>query len=198
MPLVAMCRTANFVLHMRALLLSLLILGSTRAWSQDATRSAKRDTRPFSERIWFGGGVGLSFGTVTAIQVDPLVGYKVDQAGKFSVGLGASYWYYQDNRFAPPINYSGYGYRTFTRYRVLEPLYLHAEFLHLNVERYSLADDAIRRIWVPHLLVGAGYVQSMGGRSSIYFQILFDVLQDPNSVYRSQGPIISGGIGVGF
>lgn len=142
--------------------------------------------------------MGLSFGTVTAIQVDPLVGYKVDQAGKFSVGLGASYWYYQDNRFAPPISYSGYGYRTFTRYRVLEPLYLHAEFLHLNVERYSLADDAIKRIWVPHLLVGAGYVQSMGGRSSIFFQILFDVLQDPNSVYRNQGPIISGGIGVGF
>lgn len=198
MPLAPCLKAINFVLHMRALILLGLWATTSSLWSQDAARAAKRDTRPFSERIWFGGGVGLSFGTVTAIQVDPLVGYKLDQAGKFSLGLGASYWYYQDNRFAPPINYSGYGYRTFTRYRVLEPLYLHAEFLHLNVERYSVADDAIKRIWVPHVLVGAGYVQSLGGRSSIYFQVLFDVLQDPNSVYRSQGPIVSGGIGVGF
>lgn len=198
MPLAPLRGRINFVLDMRTILLLCLLAFASAALSQDTGRAARRDTRPFSDRIWFGGGVGLSFGTVTAIQVDPLVGYKVDQAGKFSAGLGASYWYYQDNRFAPPINYSGYGYRTFTRYRVLEPLYLHAEFLHLNVERYSVADDAIKRIWVPHVLVGAGYVQSLGGRSSIYFQVLFDVLQDPNSVYRSQGPIISGGIGVGF
>lgn len=48
--------------------------------------------RPFADRIWFGGGIGLSFGTVTAVQIDPLVGYKVDRAGKFSTGIGGSYW----------------------------------------------------------------------------------------------------------
>ncbi len=154
--------------------------------------------RSLGDRIWFGGGVGLSFGTVTAIQVDPLVGYKIDPEGKLSLGVGGSYWYFRDNRFAPPIEFTGYGYRTFTRYRIIEQLFAHAEFLHLNVERYIVREDAVRRIWVPHLLVGAGYRQPMGGRSSLYFQILFDVLQDPNSVYRNQGPIVSGGIGVGF
>lgn len=160
--------------------------------------SKPRDTRPLSDRLWFGGGVGLSFGTVTAIQLDPLVGYKVDQDGKFSVGLGGSYWYYQDNRFTPSISFSGYGYRTFARYRFIPQLFAHAEFLHLNVERYSLTNDAVVRMWVPHLLVGGGYAQPLGGNSSIFFQVLFDVLQDPNSVYANQGPIFSGGVGIGF
>ncbi|MBL0128781.1 MAG: hypothetical protein IPP83_15290 [Flavobacteriales bacterium] len=182
---------------MRPTSLLLLILLTGPLTAQDGPRT-KRDLRSLSDRLYFGGGIGLSFGTVTAVQVDPLVGYKVDPGGKFSVGLGGSYWYYQDNRYTPPINFTGYGYRTFTRYRVLEQVFLHAEFLHLNVERYSVIEDRIKRIWVPHLLVGAGYVQPMGGRSSIYFQILFEVLQDPNSVYRNQGPIISGGVGIGF
>lgn len=160
--------------------------------------SAPRDPRSLGDRLWFGGGIGLSFGTVTAVQIDPLVGYKVDQAGKFSVGLGGSYWYYQDNRFSPSINFTGYGYRTFTRYRFIPQLYGHAEFLHLNVERYIGATDAVARIWVPHLLVGGGYAQPLGGNSSIYLQVLWEVMQDPNSVYRGQGPILSGGIGIGF
>lgn len=166
--------------------------------AQDPGRTPPRDGRPLRDRIWFGGGVGLSFGTVTAVQIDPLVGYKVDPNGKLSLGLGGSYWYFRDNRFAPPIEFTGYGYRAFTRYRFIEQLFAHAEFLHLNVERYVYTENRVRRIWVPHLLVGAGYRQPMGGRSALYFQILFDVLQDPNSVYRNQGPIVSGGIGVGF
>ena len=183
---------------MERLITSVAVVLCGLTMSAQGSTPKPKDTRPFSERIWFGGGVGLSFGTVTAIQVDPLVGYKVDQDGKFSVGVGGSYWYYQDNRFTPSINYTGYGYRTFARYRFIPQLYAHTEFLHLNVERYDYTTDMVARIWVPHVLVGAGYVQQLGGRSSIYFQILFDVLQDPNSVYANQGPIISGGIGIGF
>lgn len=179
-------------------MISVPLLLCSLVLNAQAGPSTTKDTRPFSDRIWFGGGVGLSFGTVTAIQVDPLVGYKVDQEGKFSVGLGGSYWYYQDNRFAPPIDFTGYGYRTFARYRFIPQLFAHAEFLHLNVERYDRTTDRIARIWVPHLLVGGGYAQPLGGRSAIYLQVLFDVLQDPNSVYRNQGPIFSGGVGVGF
>jgi hypothetical protein len=182
----------------RSLLAIAFVSVATIAHAQDPLRTAPKDSRSLGDRIWFGGGLGLSFGTVTAIQIDPLVGYKVDPSGKLSVGLGGSYWYLRDNRFTPAFEFSGYGYRTFSRYRFIEQFFAHAEFLHLNVERYVVRENAYRRLWVPHLLVGAGYVQPLGGRSSIFFQILFDVLQDPNSVYRNQGPIISGGVGVGF
>lgn len=177
---------------------TLLLIGLLSVFQANGQDRTGGDTRPLRDRLYFGGGLGLSFGTVTAIQVDPFVGYKVDPDGKFSVGLGGSYWYYQDTRYNPALDFSGFGYRVFSRYRVLEPVFLHAEFLHLNVERYSILEDRSTRIWVPHLLLGGGYVQSLGGRSSIFLQVLFDVLQDPNSVYASQGPIISGGVGIGF
>ena len=191
---------------MRALLAALILpLAMTSASAQDTTEyvqkerpKEKRDTRPFKDRIWFGGGLGLNFGSVTAIQIEPLVGYKVDQAGKFSVGTGITYWYFRDNRYPPPIEYNAYGYRFFTRYRFIQQAYLHAEFVNLNAERYDAVTDDLRRIWVPHLLVGGGYVQPIGERSSLSLQVLFEVLQDPNSVYYGQGPIFSGGVGFGF
>jgi hypothetical protein len=129
----------------RSTIVLLLIAISVNVHAQDTLSKAppkvRKDPRPLSERFWFGGGVGLSFGTVTSIQIDPMVGYKVDQAGKFSVGLGGSYWRFEDNRFAPAYTFTGYGYRTFTRYRFIEQLYAHAEFLHMNVERGALRRD---------------------------------------------------------
>jgi hypothetical protein len=177
----------NHVLLLGALLSHVLV-------AQDPST----DSRSLGDRIWFGGGIGLSFGTFTAIQIDPLIGYKVDQEGKFSVGLGGSYWYFKDSRFPRADAFVGYGYRTFARYRVFQPLFLHTEFLHMNVDVYDRFSDAIQRRWVPHLLVGGGYVQQLAGRSSIFIQVLFDVLQDPNSIYAGRGPIFMGGVGVGF
>lgn len=186
---------------LRPLSLVGVLLGSCfLGLAQETTTKKPKDTRPLSERIWFGGGVGLSFGTVTAIQLDPLIGYKVDPKGKLSFGLGGSYWYFRDNRFPTPYDFKAYGYRTFGRYRVIEQAYLHAEFLHMNVEanRFASFSEIKPRIWVPHLLLGAGYVQPLGERSSFFIQVLFDVLQDPNSIYFNQGPIFSGGVGIGF
>lgn len=177
----------------------LLLLGPVQAQDSTAaqTRPAK-ETVPLKDRIWFGGGLGLSFGTVTAVQVDPMVGYFVDHDRKVSFGLGPSYNYFQDNRPKVPYSMSAYGYRLFGRFRPLQPIFLHAEFLHLNTEPYYYFDNNKGRIWVPHLLLGGGYVQSAGGNVAFYLQVLFEVLQDPNSFYVGQGPILSGGVGFGF
>ncbi|MDQ3100920.1 MAG: hypothetical protein M3R08_06010, partial [Bacteroidota bacterium] len=127
---------------MRSFLLSVVITcfaltASAQYVPQDTVktdpRTDRKDPRPLKDRIWFGGGIGFSVGTVTAIQVDPMIGYKVDQKGKLSVGLGGSYWYYNDKRFIDG-SFSSFGYRVFTRYRVIKPLYAHAEFLHMNLE----------------------------------------------------------------
>lgn len=153
---------------------------------------------PFKDRLWFGGGIGLSFGTITAIQLDPVAGVYLDKARRFTVGTGPSYAYFRDTRFAPPYELSNYGYRLFSRYRVIEQAYLHGEFLHVNTEPFYQFNDRTGRTWVPHLLVGAGYVQPVGANSSLYLQVLFEVLQDPNSIYFATGPIFSGGVGFGF
>lgn len=188
----------------RPILLLLLALGFTQhTWAQDSTAyveppKVQKDTRPLKDRLWFGGGLGLNFGSVTSIQIEPLVGYKVDKNGKFSVGTGITYWYFSDNRYSPKIVYNAYGYRFFSRYRVIEQAYLHAEFLNMNAQRNFGFSDGVQRIWVPHLLLGGGYVQPLGGHSSFMLQVLFEVLQDPNSIYAGQGPIVSAGVGFGF
>ncbi|MFT3886131.1 MAG: hypothetical protein QM724_12100 [Flavobacteriales bacterium] len=190
---------------LRPIFVCSLLLLTSAIRAQDTTdyvgkRSAPKEHTPFLDRLWFGGGLGLNFGTVTAIQLDPLVGIHLDQANKLSTGLGLSYWYYRDNRYTPAYTRDAYGYRVFSRYRVIQQAYLHAEFLHLNTgPNIGTLERAGTRIWVPHLLVGAGYVQQLGGsRSSVYLQVLWEVLQDPNSVYFGQGPIFSAGVGVGF
>ncbi len=190
----------------RPIIILLLALGvSTRAQIQDSTayvevepQKEKKDTRPLKDRLWFGGGLGLNFGNFTSIQIEPLVGYKVDKKGKFSVGTGLTYWYFSDNRYTPKVEQNAYGYRFFSRYRFIPQAFAHVEHLNLNAERFIGATRDVQRIWVPHLLVGGGYAQPISGSSVFTLQVLWEILQDPNSVYQGQGPIISGGVGFGF
>lgn len=179
------------------LLCSLCAAQDTDYVATPAVKERSKSHIPFKDRLWFGGGIGLNFGSVTAVQIDPLVGVYLDDKRKLSTGLGLSYYYVKYNVPGFDASFNGYGYRVFTRYRVIEQAYLHAEFYHLNIERYNFNDQLVR-IWVPHLLVGGGYREPIGDRASFYLQILWEVLQDRNSVYRGQGPIISGGIGIGF
>lgn len=180
-------------------LLGLAYLGVAQDTTQyvvDPPKETKHE--PLKDRLWYGGGLGLTFGTVTVISIDPIVGYFVERSHKLSVGLGPSYTYYSDKRYIPTYEQSIYGYRVFTRYRVIQPIFLHAEFVHLNTQPYFTKESSAARIWVPHLLVGGGFVQPLGERTSFYIQALFEVLQDPNSVYFGQGAIFSGGVGLGF
>lgn len=184
--------------HLLLLALFALPLLTSAQDSNAATQRTRKDPRPLSDRLWFGGGLGLQFGSFTVIQIEPMVGYKVDQAGRFSLGTGITYWYFSNNNTQPRTEFNAYGYRFFSRYRPIDQAFLHAEYLSLNREQRFGTDERIQRIWVPHLLVGGGYIQRLGGNTSFTMQILWEVLQDPNSVYLGRGPIFSGGIGVGF
>lgn len=150
----------------------------------------------FKDRVYFGGNLGLSFGTITSIQVEPMAGYIIDKERKLSAGLGISYWYYKDSRYRPEFESNSYGYRIFSRYRVIPPLFAHVEFSQQNFEVFNF-DGSRGRRWVPFLLVGGGYAASVGGRSVMTVQILWDLLQDPYSPYGGQ-PFFSMGFGVGF
>ena len=189
---------------MRSLPLLLLLLIPTFALRAqdyvtpaDSARATPQQKVPFKDRTYFGGNLGLSFGTVTSVQVEPWMGVFLDKPRKFSVGAGITYWYFRDSRFVPEFESNSYGYRVFSRYRVLQPVYLHAEYSSQSFEIVDRFDGSIDRRWVPFLLVGGGYVSSLGGRSSVFIQVLWDVLQDPNSPYGGQ-PFFSMGIGTGF
>jgi hypothetical protein len=158
-------------------------------------QTKSKQPKPFKERIYYGGNIGLSFGSITMIGIYPLMGYKFTP--KLSAGIKIAYEYIEDKRFDLNYNTSNIGASIFARYRILRPVYLHVEYAGLNYELYNELGESNRE-WVPFLLVGAGYSQHLAGNAWLNFQILFDVLQNSRSPYNRWEPFYSVGVGLGF
>src|SRR5665811_1222309 len=54
----------------------------------------KEESPPFKERLFYGGSFGLQFGTITDIQVSPVIGYWL--LPRLNVAVGPDYRYYKD------------------------------------------------------------------------------------------------------
>jgi hypothetical protein len=143
----------------------------------------------FSDRLFFGGNFGLMFGTITYVEISPLVGYRITE--RLSAGPGVSYIYLQDNRFG--LSTSIYGGRVFARYNITDYLFGHGEYEVLNRESpYSLEG----RINVTSIFVGGGYRQRIGPNSFLSIMGLWNLNDSEYSIYRN--PIIRMGFSTGF
>lgn len=138
----------------------------------------------FENRIFTGGDFGLQFGSQTYIQIAPLVGYRITD--QFSAGITGKYIYY-----SVKSDYAGFDYKTniygggiFTRYNVIEEVFLYAEFEALSLEIPISVFEMNRRI-VSGLFLGAGYRQFIGDYSSLNLMLLFDVIEDQYSPYSN-------------
>jgi hypothetical protein len=145
-----------------------------------------------NNRIYYGGTVSLSFGSTTSFGIYPMLGYKLTP--KISGGVEAGYEYVNYSSGQTSNNYGG---SVFGRYRVGRNLYAHAEYQSINYEIFSTRNSSTRE-WVPALLLGGGYVKGLNARTSLYAEVLFDVLNDKNSPYKSGEPRVNFGVAVGF
>ena len=183
---------------MRKLFLKLFLLLSLNAlYSQvKAQDSAMLPKHPPKERIidrmFFGGNIGLQFGTVTFLDISPLVGYRITD--KISAGIGATYQYYhyQDKLYNFETNV--YGGRVFGRYFFTDYLFGHAEYEYLNLEAFDFFPR--RRVDVGSFLAGGGYFQRFGNNSGIVVMILYNFTESAYTPY--QNPIIRIGINIGL
>ncbi len=200
-------------------LLILLAIGMTEVIAQDvpATDTVAQDTiiteqpvvaeaatqpapqpkqkKSVKDKLYYGGYINLSFGSYTMIGIEPMIGYKI--IPRLSVGAKIRYDYIQDKRYSETYTSSNYGASIFTRLVVFRGLYAHAEYAGYNYELYNAVGESDRQ-WIPFFLVGGGYTLRVGKRSSVIAQVLFDVLQNENSPYKSWEPFYSVGVGVGF
>ncbi|NPD85975.1 hypothetical protein HNS38_14475 [Lentimicrobium sp. L6] len=147
-------------------------------------------------KVIIGGSLGFSFGSVTSVRINPLLGYKLTP--KLTTGVTGlyeynSYDYYGYGR----QSYSNYGGSVFSRFRFVPMAYLHAEFSYINYELSRLNNEKYRQ-GVPFIFLGGGFAQRIGRNTFAYGQILFDVLQDRNSPYSDWAPFYSVGVSVGF
>ncbi|MCD4737163.1 MAG: hypothetical protein K8R53_14055 [Bacteroidales bacterium] len=168
------------------------------AFSQDTIpeqKPPKTKSGSFKDKVYFGGGVGLSFGNYTRIAVYPMIGYNITP--KLSGGLELGYEYISDNRYNTKYNTSNYGASLFARYRLVPQLFFHTEYAMYSYELYGFDGKSVRE-WIPFLFLGAGYVQQIGPRVSVYAMVKFDVLQNSKSPYNEWEPFFAVGVSMGF
>ena len=152
-----------------------------------------------ASKWYYGGTLGFSFwNDYFYLTVQPMVGYKVTP--KLSIGgkIGYSYINYSDVDIAT----HNYGASLFSRFKVIPQLYLHGEFVYWSYEtivfNQSTQNYESGRDWVPFILLGGGFVQQLGPNTSMFIEVLVDVLNDDNSPYEEWDPFVSFGVGVGF
>ena len=147
--------------------------------------------KKFRDKIFFGGNVGLQFGSETFVDVSPLVGYKFTD--KISAGIGATYQYYSYKDRYYNFETNIYGGRVFGRYNFTDYLFGHLEYEYLNLEAF---DFYRRRVDVGSLLAGAGYIQRISDRSGIMAMVLYNFTESVYTPY--QNPIFRVGFVVGL
>lgn len=130
---------------------------------------------PLKDRLYYGGNFGMSFGTITFIDVSPLVGAMI--TNRLSGGVGATYQYFDDRRFIGGSR-SLYGGRVFGRYNVFPNIFLHTEYESLNFDLFNPLSERFERTWVPGFFLGAGYFAPFGSRGGANFTFLYNLLHD--------------------
>jgi hypothetical protein len=185
---------------MKVLFASLLVLASTLAhaqWGDD-----EMDERaPWKERVFTGGGLGMSFGTnVDFISISPLIGYKVSP--KVAAGLSLTYRYTNFKYSLPKISTNDFGVSPFVRYNFYQNFFLHAEYEYLNYELPKLGSEK-RREAFSSMLAGGGFFQPLGKRAGFFLLALYNFSYrnptGPTDLQPYDSPIIvRGGITAGF
>jgi hypothetical protein len=183
-------------------ILSALISFPMLAQEQDSTAMPPAQEEEPAEqqvtgpsKVFYGGTLGVSFGSYFRLSVQPMVGYNLTP--KLSAGVKAIYEYISDSGGNQTITRHNFGGSVFGRYRVIPQIYGHVEFAYMSYDVSNPLNPSQRQ-GVPFLLVGGGYVQRISPNAGLYVEVLFDVLQDDNSPYEAGSPFISIGAAVGI
>ena len=122
----------------------------------------------FKERIRLGGSFGLSFGTITNVNISPMAGYQITD--KLVGGVGATVMWFKSKYFG--YNTINYGGRAFLMYQVFPVINIIAEYETLNVPM-----SYQKRTWLSSPMIGASYSQPTGGKliRAVHFTALYNL-----------------------
>jgi hypothetical protein len=171
--------------HILILLLSISTITSGQERSHEKP--------PLRERMFFGGTFGLQFGTVTNIEVSPIVGLWV--LPRLSVAAGPSFTYYKYYEDETTM-YGGKAYAQFVLLQDLNnilPVGLHTgifihledDFLNLESAYWQTPPYSSERFNVNTVLFGGGLSQQMGRRSFMNIMILWAIQNSGYPIYSN-------------
>lgn len=170
----------------------LFIISFNNVYAQDSTYN-DLNKPAFKDRLYFGGYLGLQFGTITLIDVSPLVGIMITE--RFSTGLGLTYQYYKHNYSGYKYSTNIFGGRVNARYYIFKNFFGQAEYELLNFDAY-IDPFNTERVNVHSYLIGAGYRQWISYKAFASFVILWNLNETNLSPYTN--PVIRIGFGVGL
>ena len=144
----------------------------------------------YKNRFFTGGGVGLQFGTLTAVELAPTVGYIVHRMFRF--GITVNFSYFRDAYFQPALSSYYWGGSFFIRFYPIRRLFIHAEIGGMN-QPYGSDHE---RKWLAYPIAGIGYSQPLGNRVALTIRAMWNFNNDEYSIYGN--PIIGIGCEVGL
>jgi hypothetical protein len=145
------------------------------------------------ERLFFGGNLGLQFGTITDIQISPVIGLWV--LPRVAIAVGPDYRFYKFDRDHTDI----YGGKSYAEFVVIQdissflPFGVHTGiFFHLEDELLSLQSSFWKplpitsdRFYINTVLAGGGISQQLGRRSSMNIMVLWALNDSGYEVYSN-------------
>ncbi|NEM97876.1 hypothetical protein [Pontibacter burrus] len=158
----------------------------------------EKEKEEFIDKLYFGGSLGLQFGTYTNISLLPILGYRITD--RLSAGVGAVYHYIKDG----PYSMHNYGGRLFAQVEMFDigdgAILAHAEaenirreYLRVNSTQTAL-EKANKNLLLP--LVGLGYRQRISEKASFDILVLYNSNNDPVNPYSN--PVIRAGVNIPF
>ena len=164
-----------------AIVIAIIIYGSLSAFAQKGDDYFVDNKSNFLDRVYVGGGMGLSGGTWgTSVSLSPIVGYMV--SSRLSVGVGATYQFYKYKDNFYDYTDHRYGGSVFARMNLFKQVFGYGEYSFLN---YAVNGDTNDRRTAYRLPLGLGFSQSIGPRSSFNVIAAYDVIYQLNGAYSS-------------
>jgi hypothetical protein len=168
------------------ILISLVVVFAP-AYSQ----SSRKKAPPLKERLFFGGSFGLQIGTITDIEVSPIVGIWV--LPRLAVAAGPDYIYYKDPLYSSDV-YGGSAYVQFYFIKDLNsvlPAGIHTGlFFHVENELLSLQSSFWKtppypsdRFFINTILGGGGISLPLSKRLSLNLMFLWSLNDQGFDIY---------------
>ena len=165
---------------------AIFIFNISVLFSQEYDPYTYQDIKPKSginEKIFFGGGFNLQFGTYTILKLFPEIGYHITD--KIDAGTGVYYIFVKNNYYH--FKDKVYGGKIFSRFYISDNFFLTGEYENLNIADYDLYTGQYtgHRIFIDGLPIGIGWKQQAGERFAVLTTLLYNILQTDKTPYSN-------------
>jgi len=180
------------------LVLAFCFLPAFNALAQYQLNLEEKPAPDWKQKLFYGGSLGLQFGTVTLIDISPMAGYRLTP--RIGVGISPTYKYYKYKNYygsSYDLKSHVFGGGIFTRILILDNLFAHAEYEYLTYKtKDSYTSGTYYYKEYNSVLIGAGYREQIAENAFMYLAVLWNLNETLDSPYSN--PIFRAGFSVGF